>query len=125
MTNVHIQNRLKQNPELVSDLVDVYISDEIDSLFTLRNHWLSGTGRSKTYEGPQLSLWRKMEGLKLANVIIKVLGPYALTNDPQWAPEDGLFEYQQRSGLVTAPGGTVEIIKLLMARGLEIGRTVP
>ena len=42
--------------------------------------------------------------------MLKVLGPYALTDDPKWDRSDGHMEVFQRSSIVAMhPGGTAEI----------------
>jgi hypothetical protein len=57
--------------------------------------------------------------------MLKVLGPYALTDDPKWDQSDGHMEVFQRSSIVAMhPGGTAEIQKVIMARRLGIGRQV-
>ncbi|MCE2463832.1 MAG: hypothetical protein J4F46_07980, partial [Dehalococcoidia bacterium] len=74
-------------------------------------------------EGPQLSYHRKMSGLRMGKAILEVLGPYALTNDPSWAPSEGHVEAHQRSSIVAIhPGGTADIQKVIMARRIGIGR---
>ena len=44
-------------------LADIYIKTEVQRLFGLRNFWLTYAGKPRSYEGPQLSYYRKMTGL--------------------------------------------------------------
>ena len=106
-------------------LVDVFIEAEIGRLFGLRNYWMSRTKKKLAHEGPQHSFWRKESGLRIAETIQKVLGPYALINDPAWDKTDGGMEVFQRASIVALhPGGTGEIQKVIMSRRLGIGRAV-
>jgi hypothetical protein len=80
---------------------------------------------SFTYEGPQASYFRKTAGLRMATAILDVLGPAALTSDPQWGAADGHVEAHQRAAIIALhPGGTTDIQKVIMARGIGIGREV-
>jgi hypothetical protein len=53
-----------------------------------------------SYEGPQLSYWRKTQALEIAEIILRAIGPAAMTNDAQWGPLSGLLEHYQRSAVV-------------------------
>ncbi len=113
------------DPDTRDLMVDVYIEAEISRLFGLRNYWMRHTGQKMAHEGPQHSLYRKQSGLRSAEAMLKVLGPYALTNDPKWDTSEGHMEVFQRSSIVAMhPGGTAEIQKVIMARRLGIGRRV-
>ena len=116
---------LTSDPDVRDILVDVYIDAEIERLFGLRNYWMRHSQVPMSYEGPQLSLYRKMAGLRTGKAILEVLGPRALTTDPSWAPADGHIEAHQRSSVVALhPGGTTDIQKVIMARRIGIGRAV-
>ncbi len=52
----------------------------------------------------------------------KVLGPYAFAEGAGWAPDEGIFEVNQRSGVCFAPGGTPEALKIVISRALAVGR---
>ena len=73
--------RLKENPELADAAVEVYIDSQVERLFALRNYWIRHAKQERTYEGNQFSLYRKMFGVRLAEAMMKILGPYALTTD--------------------------------------------
>ena len=106
-------------------LVDMYIDAEIGRLFHMRNYWIQHTKRTLSYEGPQAYLHMKRSALRASKAIHNILGPYALTLDPEWGLEEGHIEVQQRGSIVAQhPGGTVEIQKVIMARRLGIGRAV-
>ena len=110
----------------IQDLVaDVFVEAEISRLFGLRNYWMSHTHQKLAHEGPQSSFYRKTSGLRMAEAMLQVLGPYALTNDPKWDVTGEHMEVYQRSSIVALhPGGTAEIQKVIMARRLGIGRAV-
>ena len=71
-------------------LADIYIKAEVTRLFGLRNFWLTYARRPRSYEGPQLSYYRKMAGLWMTGAILEAVGPAALTSDPAWGSPDGL-----------------------------------
>jgi hypothetical protein len=52
----------------------------------------------------------------------KVLGPYSMTSDDEWGLDESLFEVGQRGALCLAPLGTPEVLKIVIARALAIGR---
>ena len=121
-TSPSMVKRLRETPELSDAVVEVYIDAQVERLFALRNYWMRHAKRQRTYEGSQYSLYRKMFGVRLAAAMLKVLGPYALTDDAEWALEEGLFECHQRAGIITAPGGSAEIQRVRMARRIGVGR---
>lgn len=120
--NPKIRNRLLQNPQLMNDMVDAYIGGHIERLFLIRNASLPRAGKRVPGAGPQASLFTKNLGLAMTGYMARVLGPYALTSDDEWGMEDGLFEVCERAGLCIAPGGTPEALKIVISRGLRIGR---
>jgi hypothetical protein len=66
-----------------------------------------------------------MSGLRQATAILDILGPAALTYDPQWGAAEGHMEAYQRSAIIAVhPGGTADIQKVIMARRIGIGREV-
>ncbi len=116
---------LAKDPEVRSKLVDIYIDAEISRLFNLRNYWMRHSGANITYEGPQASYYRKTSGLRQATAILDILGPVALTYDPELGAVEGHVEAYMRSALIALhPGGTTDIQKVIMARRIGIGREV-
>jgi alkylation response protein AidB-like acyl-CoA dehydrogenase len=116
---------LSQDPDVRARLVDIYIDAEVVRLFNLRNFWMRHSGANITYEGPQASYVRKMSGLRMAKAVADILGPAALTSDPQWGVAEGHVEAHQRSAIIAVhPGGTADIQKVIMARRIGIGREV-
>lgn len=114
---------LTADPDVRDLLADIYVKTEVARLWGLRNFWLTYAGRPRSYEGPQLSLWRKEAGLWMTRAILDAVGPAALVDDPQWGSEEGFLELQQRNGIVAVhPGGTSDIMKVQMARRIGIGR---
>ena len=116
---------LAKDPEVRDRLVDIYIEAEITRLFNLRNYWMRHSGANITYEGPQASYYRKESGLRQATAILDILGPAALTYDPDLGAGEGHVEAYMRSALIALhPGGTTDIQKVIMARRIGIGREV-
>ena len=115
---------LSQNPDTRDLLADIYIRTEVQRLFGLRNFWLTYAKRPRSYEGPQLSYYRKMAGLWMTGAILEAIGPAALTTDASWGSASGFLETQQRNGIVSVhPGGTTDIQRVQMARRIGIGRS--
>ena len=116
---------MTKDPDVRERLMDVYVEAEISRLFQLRNYWMRHSKANITYEGPQASYYRKISGLRMSGAILDVLGPSALTYDPQWGAAEGHIEAHQRSAIVALhPGGTADIQKVIMARRIGIGREV-
>ena len=115
---------LSQQADVRDGLADIYIKAEITRLFGLRNFWLTYARRTRSYEGPQLSYYRKTAGLWMTGAILDLVGPAALTNDKLWGSPEGFLELQQRNGIVSVhPGGTTDIQRVQMARRIGIGRS--
>jgi len=115
---------LAQHPDTRDLLADAYVKTEVMRLFGLRNFWLTYARQPRSYEGPQLSYYRKLTGLWMTGAILEMVGPAALTTDPTWGSPDGFLELQQRNGIVAVhPGGTADIQRVTMARRIGIGRT--
>ena len=113
---------LIKDPDVRDTLAEIYIKSETQRLFGLRNFWLTYAKQPKSYEGPQLSMHRKITGLWMTGALLEALGPEALIGEDEWS--DGFLENQQRNGIVAVhPGGTVEVQKISMSRRIGIGRT--
>ncbi len=121
-SNPVIVNRLKENPQLLENVVNVYIGGQIERVLATRNAWLPMSGKRTPYAGPQLSLYSKMFGGRLVADMAQVLGPYALIDDEEWGLDESIFEVIQRGGVCFAPGGTPEALKIIISRALAIGR---
>jgi 3-oxocholest-4-en-26-oyl-CoA dehydrogenase alpha subunit len=114
---------LTEDPDVRDLLADIYIKGEVGRLFGLRNFWLTYGRQPKSYEGPQLSLYRKLAGLWMTGAILEAVGPAALTDDDTWGSPGGFLESQARNGIVAVhPGGTADIQRVQMARRIGIGR---
>ena len=116
--NPNIVKRLRENPQLLDRVVDIYITYQIQRLFAMRN----AAGLGGRYGGPQLQVHSKIVGARLVAYMAEVLGPYAFTDDTEWGPDEGIFEVAQRSGVCFAPAGTPEALKIIISRALRIGR---
>lgn len=121
-SNPNIVKRLKENPQLLDSMVNIYIGGQIERLFSIRNAWLPRSGMRAPYAGPQLQLYSKMFGARLTADMARVLGPYALTDDTEWGLDEDIFEVAERSGVCFAPAGTPEAAKIIISRALRIGR---
>jgi alkylation response protein AidB-like acyl-CoA dehydrogenase len=117
-SNPNIVKRLRENPQLLDSVVNVYIGAQIERLFSMRN----AAGMGGPYAGPQLAVYQKMFGARFIADMAKVLGPYALIDDAEWVLDEGIFEVGQRCGICLAPGGTPEAMKIIISRALGIGR---
>jgi len=117
-SNPNIAKRLRENPHLVDDVVNIYIITQIERLFAMRN----AAGVGGRYGGPQLQVHSKIFSASLMADMAKVLGPYAFADDAEWGLDEGIFEVGERSGVCTAPGGTPEALKIIISRALAIGR---
>lgn len=112
-----------EDPDARALLADYFIESEVHRLFGIRNYYLASANKPRSYEGPQLNSFRKMSNVRRATIIQELLGYYALVNDPDYAVAEGHAELHQRSAIMgTHPGGTIEILKLVMARRLGLGR---
>ena len=120
--NPTVVKRLRENPQLLENVVDIYIGAQIERLLAMRNAWLPRSGKRVPYAGPQLQMYQKNFGGRLVADMARVLGPYAFTDDAEWGLDDGIFEVGQRGGLIVAPAGTPEALKIVMSRALRIGR---
>jgi len=120
--NPNVTRRLKENPHLIERAVDIHIALQIERLLTMRNAWFANSGRKAPYAGPQLQAYMKELGNRLTSEIADVLGPYTFTDDAELGLDESFFEIVQRSGLLTAPGGTPEALKIVISRALAIGR---
>jgi alkylation response protein AidB-like acyl-CoA dehydrogenase len=114
---------LSADPDARAELVELFITAEISRLLGLRNFWLAQARRPRSYEGPQFSYLRKMNNLKIATHMHRVLGYAALTTDPERRLLEGYVELSLRSGIIGLhPGGTADIQKLSIARRIGVGR---
>ena len=116
--NPYVVKRLKENPQLVDRVVDIYILTEIERLLGIRNAGEKGGA----YGGPQAVLYNKMGGARFIADMAEVLGPYAFADEPELWLDEGIFEVGQRCGICMAPGGTPEAMRIIISRALAIGR---
>jgi len=118
----HDGHRIADDPDARAQIAELYIEAEITRLWALRNHWLSHAHKPRTYEGPQYSLRRKLSSLDIAERMLRIAGPYALTTDARWAPLKAAIEYFQRDAITSLhPGATTDIQKVIMARRMGTG----
>jgi len=72
-----VAKRLRENPQLLESVVDIYIGAQIGRLLSIRNI----TGMGGAYGGPQLTLYQKMFGAKFIADMANVLGPYSFIDE--------------------------------------------
>jgi alkylation response protein AidB-like acyl-CoA dehydrogenase len=114
---------LISDPDVQDGLAEIYTRLEIVRLLNTRNFWRSQARKKVAYDGPQVTYLRKVTGLWLTTAILDLIGPAALTGDRLWGALGGAAERQQRDGVVDiVPGGTIDIQRVSMARGLGVGR---
>ena len=116
--NPKINKRLKENPQLVDRVVDAYIDAQIERLFYIR----SIGGKGGLYGGPATQVFSKLFAIRLSSIMAAVLGPYTLTDGEDMQLDEGIFEVGQRGSVCIAPAGTPEAMKIIISRGLSIGR---
>jgi 3-oxocholest-4-en-26-oyl-CoA dehydrogenase alpha subunit len=113
--------RLIDDPATRIRLAGIYSQLESVRLLAVRNFWMSYAGVKQSYEGSQVSYYRRTVGLWLTKEIHDILGPAALTDDPKWGAMGGFAESHQRSAIVAMhPGGTADIQRVIMARRLGL-----
>ncbi len=119
----HHGHNLLESAEARETLVDLYIESEVTRLFAIRNYWMAHNNHPRSYEGSQYSLRRKLSGLDIAEKILEIAGPYALTNDEQYGPLKGALELYGREAITALhPGATTDIQRVIMSRRIGIGR---
>lgn len=114
---------LIEHPDVQERLVDVFVQTEVTRLLNLRNYWMNQAHHRMSYEGPQASYFGKMAGLEVSQAMMDIIGPYALTTDPNWDVSGSQVEAYLKSAIVALhPGGTADIQKVIMARRIGVGR---
>jgi 3-oxocholest-4-en-26-oyl-CoA dehydrogenase alpha subunit len=125
-TTKHNGHPISQDAEYREYLLEAYIKYQVNRLLGMRNYWMRSARKRFAYEGSQFSANRKVFGPKLAEVMLKTVGPQALVshNDPKWALDEGKWsQYQMDAIRIPHPGGTLEVQKLIMARRIGVSRT--
>ena len=114
--------RLIDDPATRIKLARIYSELESVRLLSVRNFWMSYARVKQSYEGPQVSYYRRIVGLGLTKEILDIVGPAGLTDDSRWGAMDGFAESHQRSAIVAMhPGGTTDVQRVIIARRLGIG----
>jgi alkylation response protein AidB-like acyl-CoA dehydrogenase len=116
---------ISSDPTVRLNAIDNYIESQIHRLLETRNFWMYVTKREMTYHGAQSALWRKEFKVRNAVREAAIMGPYALLDHTDDATVNGgSAEVRQRRNVAwTHPGGTPEIMRLIIARRLGISRT--
>jgi alkylation response protein AidB-like acyl-CoA dehydrogenase len=114
---------ITKDPKVQDILVQMYIEYHVGRLWGLRNFAMSeGQIPRVGYTGTQTSLHDKLFAPYLGKALLDILGPHCLIDDLGLQLLAGEVEYAIRQADVTHPGGTPEVQKIMMARGLRLGR---
>lgn len=114
---------LIEDPQVRDALARVYANKEVQRLWGLRNFWLATARQPRSYEGAQAYYNQKVSGLWLNKVLMDIMGPTGLTEDPRWGPPTWTLRWQQVMGVMSSHGGgTADIQRVVMARRIGIGR---
>jgi alkylation response protein AidB-like acyl-CoA dehydrogenase len=120
---LHNGKPLSQDPAIQDLLVQLYIEHNVGRLWGIRNYAMSkGQIPAERYLGTQSNLHGKRLSPRLGKALLDILGPYALTTDPELQLLMGEVEYTLRNADCTHFGGTPEMQQIMMARGLGLGR---
>ena len=116
---------LGADPTVRLNAVDNYIESQVHRLFETRNYWMYVSKKEMTYHGAQSAMWRKEFRVRNAAREAAIMGPHALLDHDDASPVfGGSPEVRQRRNLAwTHPGGTPEIMRVVIARRLGISRT--
>ncbi|MBM2826570.1 MAG: hypothetical protein HW403_634 [Dehalococcoidia bacterium] len=125
-TTEYGEEPISSDPEYQEYLLQAYLGYQVNRLLGLRNYWMRGAHKRFSYEGSQGSMNRKIFGPKLAEIMLKTVGPRVLLHkdESKWSIDEGRLESFQREAIVIPhPGGTLEVQKLIIARRLGVSRT--
>jgi len=122
-TTNRLDRPISADPVVQDTLAEIHIRSHVGRLLGWRNHWMSAEGQHLKHEGSQFALWLRTFNPWLVERTQEILGPYAAIDDDQWGPLRGAIENHQRQGIITHPGGTPEIHRVIMARHLSLSRT--
>lgn len=114
---------LSADPETQAILAEMHIRSHVGRLLGWRNHWMAASGQRFRHEGSQFALWLRTFNPWLVEQTQRIVGPYAAVDDPQWQLLQGAIEDHQRQGIITHPGGTPEIHRVIMARALSLSKS--
>ena len=115
---------LSSVPFVQDILVKLWIEDEKERLYRLSTYWMNRTGKLSgvAYKLVQASLHQKVEAPKMAKAILDILGPVAVTSDPELRALAGEVERAERMGCVTHIAGTPESLKIIAGRAIGMTR---
>ncbi len=116
---------LGSDPLVEQSAEEAYIDSHIDKLFSKRAYWIHESGSQLAHEGGLSHLSDKMSGIRNANRVRDVMGPYGLLGikDPL-APHGGTQEIRLRGAIALSHlAGSLNIAKVVLARRMGISRT--
>jgi len=113
---------LAKDPAVRAKLGEMYARSQVGRLIGVRNYDMRLRGERPGFRGPQFALWNKLHNPWMVKQIMDITGPVAAATDPDFRVLRGRVEFHQREGIVTHPGGTPEIQKVIMAQALGLSR---
>lgn len=114
---------LSKDPVVREKLAEMYARSQVGRVLGLRNYHMRQTGQRFGYRGSQFSLWGKQHNPWMVQQIMEIAGPLAAATDPELRLLRGQVENHQRQGIVTHPGGTPEIQKVIMGQAMGLSRS--
>ncbi len=110
---------LLEDPQVRDLLAQLYIDCRRMEALKTRDTWMAKNRVRMTYQFRQATMFSKLFDVHASQVMLQAMGPVAVIKDPGLAPRDGDLEYYHRYALLMLhPGGTVEVQKLRVFRGM-------
>ena len=113
------------DPAIRDKLAELWIEAQVCRLMTMRSMSIVEHGGNFTYEGSAEKVWAPEHGVKTAEAIVQMLGPYTqLMNGSHRAIEDGLYSHQLMGAFQSGINhGSVQVMRDQIARrGLGLPR---
>ncbi len=110
---------LTEDPQIRDLLAQLYVDIKQMEALRTRNTWMAKKRIRMTYHSNQATMLSKLFDAHMSQVMLQAMGPMAVISDAELAPIEGDMEYFHRhSILMLHPGGTVEVQKIRIFRGM-------
>ncbi|MCH8109580.1 MAG: acyl-CoA dehydrogenase family protein [Chloroflexi bacterium] len=116
---------LSEDNAIRDKLAELWIEAQVCRLMTMRSMSIVQQGGNFTYEGSAEKVWAPEHGVKTAEAIVQMLGPYAqLMRGSHAAIEDGLYSHQLMGAFQSGINhGSVQVMRdQISRRGLGMPR---
>ncbi len=116
---------LAEDPTVKDKLAELWIEAQVCRLMTMRSMSIVEQGGNFTYEGSAEKVWAPEHGVRTAEAISQMLGPYAqLLSGSHAALEDGLYAHQLMGAFQSGINhGSVQVMRdQVSRRGLGLPR---